>query len=91
MRRIPLWLTLMPLLVGGVAWRVAWTGWRDQFRADLMQVLRPGGALTFGGFPYRLAAWAEPAGARLDTPELTASSVEAGEARSSTSSRGRAR
>ncbi len=54
-RRIPLWLTIVPLLLGGALYWHFWSGWRDTLRADLAQVL-PGAAVTIGGFPYRLEA-----------------------------------
>lgn len=63
MKRFPLWLTIVPLVlaVGGYWW--AWNGWKDDFRAQLAQVL-PGVPVTIGGFPYRLEA-------TLDAPRLT--------------------
>ncbi len=55
MRRFPLWLTIVPLVlaVGGYWW--AWTGWKDDFRAEIARVL-PGVPVTIGGFPYRMEA-----------------------------------
>ncbi len=55
MRRVPLWLSVVPLLLGGLIYWHFWTGWRDTLRADLAQEL-PGAAVTIGGFPYRLEA-----------------------------------
>lgn len=53
MRRIPLWLTLVPLLVAvGIYW-LFWTGWARDFKASLQPWL-PGAELAVTGFPYRL-------------------------------------
>jgi len=62
MRRIPLWVTLLPLLVGlGVYWWY-WDRERDAFETSLEAVFGEGRAAV-GGFPYRLEA--EVAGPRL--------------------------
>lgn len=55
MKRFPLWLTIVPLVVavGGYWW--AWNGWKDDFRGQIARVL-PGVPVTIGGFPYRLEA-----------------------------------
>lgn len=45
----------MPLGVAIGGYAVAWTGWRDGFRADLARVLS-GAEPAIGGFPYRMAA-----------------------------------
>lgn len=55
MRRIPLWLTAVPLVLGGAAYWQFWSGYRDGFRADIAAVL-PATPVTIGGFPYRLEA-----------------------------------
>lgn len=55
MRRIPLWLTIVPLVLGGGVYWHFWSGWRDTLRADLASVM-PGTPVTIGGFPYRLEA-----------------------------------
>lgn len=55
MRRIPLWLTLVPLAVGGGAYWHFWSGCRDRLRADIVAVV-PGATMTIGGFPYRMEA-----------------------------------
>ncbi|MGI4881328.1 MAG: hypothetical protein ACRYG4_28025, partial [Janthinobacterium lividum] len=53
MRRFPLWVTIVPLMVGvGVYWHF-WSGYRDAFRADIDKVL-PGATIKIGGFPYRM-------------------------------------
>lgn len=59
-RRVPLWLTLVPLLVGLGAWHLAWSGWRDRLAADLGALLPAGTGLAVGGFPYRLEARTGP-------------------------------
>lgn len=82
MRRVPLWLTLAPLLIGGVVWWFIWSGYRDAFQGELRRAL-PGAELRLSGFPYRLQA--EVAGPRMgvDLPGLTAG----GEARAATVNR----
>ncbi len=55
MKRVPLWLTVVPLVLGAAVYWHFWTGWRDTLRADLGAVL-PGTPVTIGGFPYRLEA-----------------------------------
>ena len=55
MRRFPLWLTIVPLVLGGLVYWHFWSGWRDTLRADLAAVL-PGVPVVIGGFPYRLEA-----------------------------------
>lgn len=55
MRRIPLWFTLVPLVVGiGIYWSL-WTGWAGDFKAALTPWL-PGATIEITGFPYRLEA-----------------------------------
>ncbi len=54
MTRVPLWLTLVPLLLGGAAYWHFWSGWRDTLRADVAAAVP--GKTTIGGFPYRLEA-----------------------------------
>ncbi len=54
-RRIPLWLTIVPLVIGGAVYWHFWSGWRDTLRADLIREV-PGASVTIGGFPYRLEA-----------------------------------
>ena len=55
MRRFPVWLTAVPLLLGGLAYWHFWSGWRDGLRADLAVVV-PGVPVAIGGFPYRMEA-----------------------------------
>lgn len=54
--RIPLWATLVPLVLGVLLWGWVWRGYADSFRADLQQVAPPGTDIALGGFPYRLEA-----------------------------------
>lgn len=66
MRRIPLWLTVVPLAIGLVVYWFVWSGYRDDLRADIGRVL-PGATVTIGGFPYRMEAEvAAPRYARRD-------------------------
>ncbi len=67
MKRIPLWLTIVPLLLGGAVYWHFWSGWRDTLRADLAAVM-PGVPVTIGGFPYRLEADVASPVYRLDGP-----------------------
>lgn len=61
MRRFPLWLTVVPLIVAVAGYYWYWSGQRDAFRAEIARVL-PGSSLSVGGFPYRLEATvADPA------------------------------
>ena len=55
-RRIPLWVTLIPLVVGVAIWLWLWRGYADGFRAELGRWLTPGAEVTMEGFPYRLEA-----------------------------------
>ena len=55
MKRVPLWLTVVPLVLAVAGYWWAWTGWRDDFRAEIARVL-PGAPVSIGGFPYRLEA-----------------------------------
>ena len=54
-RRFPLWLTIVPLAAAVGGYWYAWSGWRDDFHAELARVV-PGSAVTIGGFPYRMEA-----------------------------------
>jgi hypothetical protein len=58
MGRIPLWWTLVPLLLGVGGWWLAWGHWRDRLESDLAAVL-PEMRFRFQGFPYRIAARSE--------------------------------
>lgn len=60
MRRVPLWLTLVPLLAGIGLWYLLWSGWRDRLEQALAPVLPPGTPVAIGGFPYRLEATTGP-------------------------------
>lgn len=55
MRRVPLWLTLVPLLVAVGVYYLLWQGWARQFEAVVADWL-PGASFSVGGFPYRLEA-----------------------------------
>jgi hypothetical protein len=52
-RRIPLWLTIVPLALGGAVYWHIWSGYRDTLRSDIAAVV-PGAAVGIGGFPYRM-------------------------------------
>lgn len=55
MKRIPLWMTLLPLVAGvGLYWYL-WSGWADGFKAVLQGWL-PGTTVEITGFPYRMEA-----------------------------------
>jgi hypothetical protein len=60
MRRIPLWLTLVPLVAGIGGWFILWSGWRDRLEEAVAAVLPAGTAVSVGGFPYRLEARTGP-------------------------------
>lgn len=55
-RRIPLWTTLVPLLLGVAVWAFIWRGYEADLAADLQSVLPPDAGIETGGFPYRLEA-----------------------------------
>lgn len=55
MRRIPIWLTLVPLIVAIGVYHLLWQGWARDFDAMLRGWL-PTSNLAVGGFPYRLEA-----------------------------------
>jgi hypothetical protein len=73
MRRVPLWVTLLPLIAGiGLYWFL-WSGWARGFESALRPWL-PGVPISATGFPYRLEA--EVPGPRIaigDTVKLAAS------------------
>jgi hypothetical protein len=54
-RRLPLWLTLVPLLAAGSLYFLLWRSWAGEFRGELARWL-PESSLSIGGFPYRLEA-----------------------------------
>ena len=78
MRRVPLWLTVAPLVLGGVVYWYFWSGWRDTLRADIV-VEQPGATVAIGGFPYRLEA--DIAGPRFVLPGPVRMTVTADRAR----------
>ena len=53
MRRIPLWTTLIPLLLAIGLYAFFWRGWADEFGAAVTASL-PVGDVSVTGFPYRL-------------------------------------
>ncbi|MGI4878484.1 MAG: hypothetical protein ACRYG4_13465 [Janthinobacterium lividum] len=55
MKRIPLWLTVVPLVVGGGFYWHLWSGYRDTLRADIARYV-PASPVKIGGFPYRMEA-----------------------------------
>ncbi|QXQ04807.1 DUF2125 domain-containing protein [Sphingosinicellaceae bacterium] len=55
MKRIPLWLTVVPLILGVAGYWWFWSGYKDGFREQIAAVF-PGSPVTIGGFPYRLEA-----------------------------------
>jgi hypothetical protein len=55
-RRIPLWATLIPLMLGIAVWGFIWRGYEAGFEADLRKVLPSDMAIDAAGFPYRLEA-----------------------------------
>lgn len=61
-RRLPLWLTLVPLVAAGLGYWYVWSGWADQFRQTVAAWL-PGQSVSVGGFPYRIEA-------SIDQPHL---------------------
>jgi len=76
-RRIPLWLSLVPLAIGIAAYFWLWSGWAQQFEAAITPWL-PGTQVSVGGFPYRLEAEvAAPKLAGGDIVKLTASAARA--------------
>jgi hypothetical protein len=81
-RRIPLWLTLVPLVVAIGLYALLWRGWAKDFRTELADWL-PAESLSIGGFPYRLEA-------NVETPRLSGTNTVAlqAEARSARINRG---
>ncbi len=77
MRRVPLWLTLVPLLVGIAGYYWVWSGWARDFGAVISAWL-PGTAVEVTGFPYRLEAdVAQPQLSGGDVVRLTATASSA--------------
>ncbi|QMW23589.1 hypothetical protein [Sandaracinobacteroides saxicola] len=71
MRRIPLWVTLIPLAAGIAGWYHVWSGYADTLAADVAR-LQPGAAVGIAGFPYRLEATVERPRIGFDGPGLAA-------------------
>lgn len=69
-RRFPLWATLIPLVLGVLAWGWMWRGYSERFRADLEAAAPAGTDIAVGGFPYRLEARIPDAKAALDAGVL---------------------
>jgi Uncharacterized protein conserved in bacteria (DUF2125) len=55
LRRIPLWLTLVPLVAGIIGYYLLWQGWARDFEA-LVEDWLPEAQVSVSGFPYRLEA-----------------------------------
>ena len=55
-RRIPLWVTLIPLVAGIGIWLWLWRGYAHGFRSELQHWLPADADVTMQGFPYRLEA-----------------------------------
>lgn len=55
LRRVPLWLTLVPLVAGIGLYFLLWQGWARDFEAAIGQWL-PSARFAVSGFPYRLEA-----------------------------------
>lgn len=73
-RRWPLWLTLLPLIIGIGAYGLVWRGFADRFASDIHAVL-PAAATDVGGFPYRLEDEITAPMLRHDSPGLRASAA----------------
>ena len=76
-RRIPVWLTLVPLLAALLLYWLLWSGWASDFRV-VIQGWLPKNTPEISGFPYRLEAdVANPAFAGGDVVKLMAKAVRA--------------
>jgi hypothetical protein len=71
-RRIPLWATLVPLVLGVLLWALLWRGYEARLESDLAKILPPGAVIEASGFPYRLEARIAPASLALDDVALSA-------------------
>jgi hypothetical protein len=69
--RLPLWATLVPLLLGILIWGFVWRGQATRFEDDLQKAL-PGVDISVTGFPYRLEAHVAPASRRHEDTALVA-------------------
>ena len=77
MRRLPLWITLLPLAAGIAAWWYAWSGWADGFAA-VMRAWFPAAQISVTGFPYRMETEIEqPRLASSGRVAITASAARA--------------
>jgi hypothetical protein len=77
MRRIPLWVTLVPLGLAVGLYALLWRGWAEDFRTEIADWL-PGETLSVSGFPYRLeVAVAQPRLAGGDIVSLRAEAASA--------------
>ena len=54
-RRVPLWLTMVPLVVAVGLYGLLWSGWAQEFRETIATWL-PAAQIEISGFPYRLEA-----------------------------------
>lgn len=70
MRRVPLWVTLLPLVLGIGAYWLVWDRFADRFQADIAALL-PGQPPRITGFPYRLEAEVPRPVLARDWPGLT--------------------
>lgn len=75
MRRIPLWVTILPLIAGLAFYWYLWSGWARGFEAAIQPWL-PDVPINASGFPYRLETEVENASFNRDgTVRLSASAV----------------
>jgi hypothetical protein len=76
-RRLPLWLTLVPLVAGALIYWLLWSGWARDFEVVLRPWL-PDSDLSITGFPYRMEADVEkPRLVGGDIVKLVASAARA--------------
>ncbi|TPE58599.1 DUF2125 domain-containing protein [Sandaracinobacter neustonicus] len=76
-RRVPLWATLIPLLLGIAIWAYLWRGYEARLESDLSKLLPAGTKIEGGGFPYRLQARMQPAELIFEDTALSASAKAA--------------
>lgn len=76
-RRIPLWVTLIPLALGLLVWIWLWRGYESRLTAELAAILPPGATIEASGFPYRLEARIAPADIFFDGAGVVASAKAA--------------